>query len=232
MKHKIQLNNITVKKLSSVGQRKHQIKKNKKAYEKHKIKRNNPNDTQNPLYKKVMRQSLISIAIVICVLTISSIDFKLFNDATRGIAYLVEYESSFDDVFSVFKGNIDAVPAISDSMAILIKPTKGHEIANLVDTDNKKIGKIYSVPDGICYSSADGVVFFVDKVSADNPYIRIRHDHGLDTLYMGIVADIDVGDSVTQGQAIGTSIGEKMGFVCLKNSKYTDSEPYMVSSQP
>lgn len=235
MKHKIQLHSITVKNLSAYGRRKHPIKKNPKPYEKHTYSRKAKSENPSPYYRRAIRQSFISIAIVICVLAMSSLDYKIFNDATRGIEYLVNHKFSFSQVFSVF--NLDnanpsssAIPVASEKDPILSSPTTGQALSDLVDNTNTPVGLIYSVPDGLCYSACDGVVFYVDKVSVDNPYIRIRHDNSLDTLYMGIIASVELGDDIAQGQVIGTSVGANMGFVLLKNSKYTDIAPYMTTS--
>ena len=234
MKHKIQLNEVKVKDLSSAGQRMHPIKKNKRPYEKHESTRKKDKQQDSPYLRRTVRQSLISATIIVCVLVMSSIDYKIFNDASKGIDFLVNHEFSFSEIFSVFNLNDDqsdtTIPAVSESEIKFVSPTKGEATADLLDESDTPVGLIYSVPDGLCYSSADGVVFYVDNVSVSNPYIRIRHDDGFDTLYMGIVSDVAVGDNVIQGQKIGHSLGDSMGFVLLKNSKYTDITPHMTTA--
>jgi len=234
MKHKIQLNEVKVKDLSSHGQRKHPIKRNKRPYQKHDYDRDRKQETNSPYYRRVVRQSLISLTVIVCVLVMSSVDYKIFNDATKGIDYLVNHEFSFNEIFSVFNldtdNNNSVIPAVSESETTFASPTKGEAVSDLLDDSDTKVGLIYSVPDGLCYASADGVVFYIDKVSASNPYIRIRHDDGFDTLYMGIISDVEIGDKVEQGDEIGKSVGDSMGFVLLKNSKYADITPHMTTT--
>jgi len=231
MKHKIHLNNAGVKSLSSTGQRKHAIKKNKRPYERHDIKRDKKGGKQNTYLRRVVYQSGVSLIIIVCVLVMSSIDYKIFNDAQRGIDFLVNHEFSFSQVFTVFNLKDDnAIPTVSEESISFANPTTGEVISDLLDDDGTIVGVIYSVPDGQCYCSCDGTVFYVDTVSVSNPYIRIRHDDGYDTLYMGIIADVAVGDNVSRGQVIGSSVGNNMGFVLLKNSKHTDITPFMDTS--
>lgn len=216
---KVKLTNVKAKSMASHA-RKRYIKKTEE-------KREPAHSTPNPFIQRAAAKSIISIVICLCVLAISSIDNVVFNEATEGIDYLINHEMDAEEAFSFLKGMKQAVPAVSETNIKFSPPTNGIVIDELRDDTDNVVGKLYEAPDNNCYSACDGVVFFVDKVSVDCPYIRIRHEDGFDSVYMGIVSSVDVGDVVKRQQVIGTCIGDNLGFILMKNSKYIDSDVYM-----
>lgn len=223
--HKIKLQNMEAEYLSKDGKRIHKLIPIKRPYQLNNFKRKSESKHAKSYSQRVFVQLGISVAVCISVLIISSIDTDVFNQATQGIEYVLHKEGSLEESFSVFKGMLTGIDA-NDAYDFAL-PTDGQYMNKLKDIDGKIVGMIFSSDDKKCYACLDGVVFYVDRVSASDPYLRIRHDDGIDTLYMGVISDVKTGDIIKKGQVIGECVTNSMALVALDGNDYILFEEMM-----
>ncbi len=221
--HKIELGSMQAHPVSQKGRRLHAIKRWPRPFELVKYKRATPEKKHaKPFYHKVLIQCGICVLVCGIALGMSRINFKPLNEAAEGLKMVLNYESNLDNLKW-----FDSMTVSTADDAFLTPPVNG-ELQGMFEAGESNAGLVYACGDSVVTAAADGRVFYVDDVRADGPYIRIRHDSGFDTLYIGVVGSTKVGDDVKQGQVVGRCVSTSMGFVLLRDGEVVDPRLYMM----
>ena len=221
--HKIELGAMKAKPVAQKGRRLHALKRWPRPFELVKYKRAKPEKKHaKPFYHKVLIQCGICLAVCAIALGMSRINFKPLNEAAEGLKMVLNYESNLGD-FQWF----DSMAVSTADDAFLTPPVDG-KVKGMFEAGETQAGLVYESGNSVVTAAADGRIFYIDDRRADGPYIRIRHDSGFDTLYIGVVGNRKVGEDVKQGQVIGRCVSTSMGFALLRDGEVVDPRLYMM----
>jgi|GEM_PF-2686949 len=224
----IKLDKIEGRELSAKGNW-HYNKKFTRPYKKISYQRNeNGSKPKTPpsFYTRLLNQTMICLAVCFAALIMSKINFKPVNDAADGLRTLLEYETNIDRGLDFLKLTEGETTVFSDAEKFLQYPVDGEIIGVIEDEQGNSAGLVFRKGSGVVSASAKGRVFYIDDISSSNPYIRIRHDNGFDTLYAGVAAEVKTGDDIEAGQRIGSCVSQNMGFMLLKNGEAVNPYDY------
>jgi murein DD-endopeptidase MepM/ murein hydrolase activator NlpD len=220
----IKLSSLKAQPLSKEGVRHYDVKKTPRPYERTKLVRAKKSDkNQKPFYKKVMVQCGICVIVCVMVLIMSNIDWDVTNKASEGLNMALEHETDWN----IFKGLGENREVVSKKGNRLLYPVNGKVLTEFDAKDKEKTGIMIATTDMVVSASADGEVFYVDNTSETTPYIRIRHNGNFETVYIGVVSDLKVGDEVKATQVLGRALSSQVGYMVMYNSKAVNPVDYL-----
>lgn len=224
----IKLKSLKAQPLSKEGVRHYEVKKAPRPYQRAKHVRTKKNDkTPKPFYKKVMVQCGICAIVCVMALIMRNVDWDVANRASEGLNMALEHETDWN----IFKGLGENQEVVSKKGNRLLYPVNGKILTNFDAKDSEKTGIMISTTDMVVSASADGEVFYVDSTSETTPYIRLRHNGNFETVYIGVVSDLKVGDEVKASQVLGRAISSQVGYMVLYNSKVVNPVNYLESRE-
>ncbi len=174
-----------------------------------------------------IKQLIVCIIIVLCVIVIKKMDIAIVNKQIENLEAYLTMDISKSELEVMASTSIEKIKSVPTSIATAFKASDekmafSPPIDQVINDKSKEI---------VVYSIGGGTVSQVDENEKIGKYIKIVHENGMESIY-GSLNSVQVEDlnKVKKGQIIGTFENKEnnaLYFALLKDGKTVNPDDYI-----